>query len=872
MAREEEPVRKNAKIEMTRMQRGFINKLKGELSNARKAQKLTSQDADLLGSAHVAKHWQRVEELWLSDDGFPDAYMRVPRAFDKEGRPLLVDQEGDQEGDIVDPDAFGNPGINPYGPFGMVFDALNPVHVLQGSMVNHAPDNLVPTAIFLNYLRHYYAPLLLPLVALLCRAPSREEMERISEKINHLYLIAMQFAHSLKGRQSRLGDASTIDPINQQHSSGIADPEACLKIEKPWLLFQSHDIFANSRYGTSKRNVTDVKMDIERLEAFITEVEAHFDQKLPRAHGAVYLFDPATTPAQWDWKSIQQFYTFRLRILTWHCNVQYPTTCTAESLFALHCIQWLQAQRDDHPSPWLLLLLQPYHRHPCRAVSGHLAHGLQMTSGFEAHDSENEDEDPDEMETISFAFWREPECNITWEPHVWNNMKGLYDALADRMKQKLRQDLPLDNPPYWTKDQVLAHAPDIPPTQWQAEAKQKKKRTSKKSKSKKAKSKKAKSKKAKSKKATSEKPASEEAQAKKRRSKRGDPKAKDATSSSPVGNPDRGNLTNQNNICYASAVVQVFSNVPALRALVSDIQSLPFNPLTGRGIQSFMQLDDPGFAKHKDFVEQLGNSCAFLESIGEGNLGPEVIQGLMRAMRKIDSRFVEYEESDASELFSRVIEILNDIGDRSVLLPDEEIKRPHKQLMMAQDQRILEGELLRPLPDELADQRAAHHAIGFDSDADRITSIQVVEESACMFNGCPSPHGRSFQNLRVLQLEFPVSDEGYTETRAYSVSELIQHWSRREGRGRCEHSPEHGLRGEGIKKIVATPEVLVLHIHRMALRAGQDQIPGLNLDELAGFIKNPLDIERIVDLREHCERELPTETIRDNRVKIPFTR
>jgi hypothetical protein len=46
----------------------------------------------------------------------------------------------------------------------------------------------------------------------------------------------------------------------------------------------------------------------------------------------------------------------------------------------------------------------------------------------------------------------------------------------------------------------------------------------------------------------------------------------------------------------------------------------------------------------------------------------------------------------------------------------------------------------------------------------------------------------------------------------------------------------------------------------------------VNLDELAGFVKNPLEIDRIVDLLEQYERELPTESIHDDRVKLPLTR
>jgi hypothetical protein len=84
-------------------------------------------------------------------------------------------------------------------------------------------------------------------------------------------------------------------------------------------------------------------------------------------------------------------------------------------------------------------------------------------------------------------------------------------------------------------------------------------------------------------------------------------------------------LTNQNNVCYASAVVQVISNVPALRALVSDVHSLLFDNHTSRGLNSFVQLGDLGFVKYKDFVYKLGNAYALLEAVGNSNLGPDVI-------------------------------------------------------------------------------------------------------------------------------------------------------------------------------------------------------------------------------------------------------
>ena len=95
----------------------------------------------------------------------------------------------------------------------------------------------------------------------------------------------------------------------------------------------------------------------------------------------------------------------------------------------------MQAQRET-AMPWLLLLLQPYTRHPFQASAGHIAHGIEMSTGFFEED-------------ISLAAFSEEDCNITFEPFVWNFMKNLYDDLVPRMVQKL-QALPLHNPPYWS--------------------------------------------------------------------------------------------------------------------------------------------------------------------------------------------------------------------------------------------------------------------------------------------------------------------------------------------------------------------------------------------------------------------------------------
>jgi hypothetical protein len=93
-------------------------------------------------------------------------------------------------------------------------------------------------------------------------------------------------------------------------------------------------------------------------------------------------------------------------------------------------------------------------------------------------------------------------------------------------------------------------------------------------------------------------------------------KDKPAATTTPAGQyPGWVNLTNSDNVCYASAVIQVLSSVPGLRALVSDSGSLPFSDSTGRG--DSVELNDPDLSKRRLFLKQLRNIHILLEKAEE---------------------------------------------------------------------------------------------------------------------------------------------------------------------------------------------------------------------------------------------------------------
>ena len=69
-------------------------------------------------------------------------------------------------------------------------------------------------------------------------------------------------------------------------------------------------------------------------------------------------------------------------------------------------------------------------------------------------------------EEITLDAFKEEDCNIDWEPHVINMMRGAYDQFQERMWEILQNDLPLDNPGLWTLEDVMAQAPELPATKW----------------------------------------------------------------------------------------------------------------------------------------------------------------------------------------------------------------------------------------------------------------------------------------------------------------------------------------------------------------------------------------------------------------------
>jgi hypothetical protein len=197
---------------------------------------------------------------WASKDGqVPDVYLSKAQAFDHNGDELV-------NGIAVK--------SRTAQPFQLSTDALDPNFVDGDIFFNHAPANIFPVSLFLNNTRHFYSPVIIPLMAELCRDRADLHLDDVMRKMDHAYLIAKQFPRNVKSRYSKAVDDPVIALISKQHHTGVADPAACLSVQQPWKLDCHRDFHRFSSPPTGgKPNQGCLFEDLERLKACIADFE-----------------------------------------------------------------------------------------------------------------------------------------------------------------------------------------------------------------------------------------------------------------------------------------------------------------------------------------------------------------------------------------------------------------------------------------------------------------------------------------------------------------------------------------------------------------------------------------------------------------------
>ncbi|KAI7312718.1 hypothetical protein KC326_g5803 [Hortaea werneckii] len=701
-------------------------------------------------------------------------------------------------------------------PFLLSPDAIQPLCVYEGELAIHVVSNMLPTTWCLNKLKHIYGPILLHLMWQLSHSSASEQRLVIHRKIDHLYLIRLQLPYKRSSRMNLDPEDPLIVSVQTQNTAGIANPDECLKIKRPWALQSDNKTFSKSGRPTESRaRVREFPLQ-SKVEALVLQIEERYNYAFKRIEGAVYLFNWDNRPVEWTWDDNRRFYSVMLERMIEECNKDYETTCTVDTLFLVHC---LRVACPPKGLEWLYYELEPYTHHPFRASGGHAAHGLNMTTGW-----------PEDYETLNDFV--EEDCNIDIEPWIWNMMRGgldhHYDAIVDYIR-----NLPRDNPPYWQES--LGSGPPVPLTVWGGAVRQVRLRAKKRG-------------------PTGSTSGPDQPQETAMR----DTGRQSSQRNVPTGAPQRGNLSNKDQICYASAIIQMLCNVPKLRALVSATSDLPFDVNTGRGLHGFVLLGDPGFAIHQSIFSQLRQIASTLEATNT-RLPADCTLEFLRTLRQINTQtcreFPEAGEYDPSTLLGVLLEMLNDAGDRSQPLTDTVELRPNRVWLKNQEEAIKAGRLIAPLIEDVPLQFGIHKDIGNNSEVDDLCTLRVVYESVCSVEGCQSPFSRGFSFEQVLNLQFPQNDPAGV----YKVSDLIENWSLGSGRAVCGYDNLHGLAMPAKKKILTTPEILFLRIERLSLGDLMTSGSIFEAENAAQIVSNPLIVEETIDLQPWCNRELPSE-------------
>lgn len=192
-------------------------------------------------------------------------------------------------------------------PFLLSPDAIQPLCVSEGKPAIHVVSNMLPTTWCLNKLKHIYSPVLLHLVWQLSQATASEQRLVIHRKIDHLYLIRLQLPFRRSARMQLDPQDPLIASVQTQNNAGIADPDNCLAIKRPWALQSDNRTFSKfGRPADSRAPYKEFPLH-SKIEAVVSQIEERYNYTFKRIEGAVYLFNWENRPVEWTWDDNRRF-------------------------------------------------------------------------------------------------------------------------------------------------------------------------------------------------------------------------------------------------------------------------------------------------------------------------------------------------------------------------------------------------------------------------------------------------------------------------------------------------------------------------------------------------------------------------------------
>lgn len=789
----------------------------------------------------------------------------------------------------------------PSSPFDHSIDRIYPCTLENGKLRFHAPGNVTNCAIYLNFLKHTYPPIILKLVRELQQAEAGAVRSNLLNMLHHQHLIVTQLHHNKSRTQTAELDEESLAALRVQWQTGdflAASPKAKgLRLGVGQRLYEVMGT-GRSLLNLHGNNPNIDGINIDWLEDRISEMEDHFDERIERISDVPYPFLGGLKPSAWTWGALIAVFTARLRTMTQWCNKSWRKRTSVERMIATYCRQFLD---PEWKGDCLGIPLVPIGRSPGSLSAGKLRHKQEMLDGWPQ--AEGEDSVP--LSSISSDDFDPAQCNINFESWITNRMKGPveWEPFLDEMLQNIGHVLD-DNPPHWPKElQTVSPPPtEFPLTvacegcdrkgldcseYWPCEkcmfdgkicipspadadettmpietavaqdAAQEARVGQKSALKGPAKGKSA---------------ASRKTDSKGKAQTAGPPKSGPKSSAPPpptfpLAAPPYKNLTNLGGTCYLASPLQWFARIHPLRKLLNDPSNFPCTGITGRRDGEWKSVKDESGTKHLQLVQALLDLVLELDE--EGNrVSEDFTSNVLKRISALNPEF-QNRENDTGDLFSWLLETLNRAGDGSAsrLQYDAEGKRlrtPLEAYQHEQDDRIRAGDLVLPLEQERKDQYDKYLDIGNKSPITDLFAIQIVRENECPAYPCTSPYSRSWEVACILQLAFPMDDRG--EDDLYTMKEILLAWQTEtysEGMNEgveCLSNKDHPRRKLSERKIVRTPKLLAIRLGRVGLQRNCNVSPIQgDLEGAADIITARLHLEEYLDLFEFCDFKLPSE-------------
>ncbi|KAK4894845.1 hypothetical protein LTR27_006967 [Elasticomyces elasticus] len=596
----------------------------------------------------------------------------------------------------------------------------------------------------------------------------------------------------------------TVESIMEQSSAGITSPEGAARIVEPWKIYGSK----RHRFSGEKDadGSGDPFPDFARLKEKIAEIEGQYDVKF----GDVpYPFNPANKPATWQWGDVNEFYANHLATMNKWCDEKHRNERSAGGLLVLHCLQYANPRQFGPPGfpedfGWLRQKLEPYQRSPMGASAGHSVHGQEMTLGLDAN--------------YNFTATN---CTVDWESWPWNCMEGKHEQQLPKMIATLR-NAPLASPRHWPAER--APVPDVPETTWQPWA---------------------------------------------FRLEQFATLAKQFQPQPPATAhpPTPQNLSNSDNICYASSVLQALNLVPALKRIVVKSGSFPFRIQTGRPTQYLSeQRDDEELGGHKKLLWYLRYTFRVMD-MATKQMPAELAINILARVNALKYDFPRGVEQDPGEFLDAMLEIMDTAGDssrynESGLTLQDSIDDDH-----ARASRNLQ--IIAPIASDYRRAWDSHLQTGHNSAITELLGIQIAQESLCRLSSCVSRYARGFLHANTINLVFP-KDAAKHPDQAYSVEDLL----RRNDQiaNDLEHDPMdcqfpgHAPKTEMFRRILRLPPVLVMRVERQGSPGSLQGFKTQKAMEKAADqsrLRNRLIMQDTLDMSPWCDSLLPSERLEE---------